>query len=141
MKKDKIIKYTGVGVVCLSLMGSGLSILETSINHNEKICPFVTIFGVDHQINAINDDINNQNEGIYASYVENEIDTTITDPIYIKHSDGTEVYYAPLGCKLKIIDDKIMSVHEENVDPSYNNSVLVKQNGEIKKVLKIKEGI
>lgn len=95
INKKNIIKYAGIGLVFAGMISlEAMSIYDAKVDHLEEYCPLNQIFGVEHQINEIN---NMQNEdGIHAYYAEDGLVKIKSAPMQVIQ-DGEVIYVAPSG--------------------------------------------
>lgn len=152
-KKRKIAKYAGISILAAALItGIGVEVYDASIDHYHEYCPLNNIFGIEHQIDIINNDGNEK--GIYA-HLESEkrgyiapvgyelvgdraIKTTKTviNAQIIKNKEGEVIgYAAPVGYELA--GDKAVktNIHEINpVEYAIPSHIDIEDNGDYKSI-------
>ena len=140
--KGRVVKFAGATVLAGALAIRGLAIYDSSIDHTQKICPFVSVLGVQHQVNMIN-----KIDGLQAKYEKNIyiIDDGKTvypngDPVRItvsaiaeKLDDETASYMAPSGyvisgktCYKTIYQEPTDAVVIRNEDERITNILTLK---------------
>ena len=70
VKKNKIIKYGGASILVGAYFAySGIKLYDFTIDHLHEYCPLNDYFGINHQLNVINNDKSNPRYKAY--YFEN----------------------------------------------------------------------
>ena len=106
INKKKIAKYVGAGLLCTALtIGAGIKVYDAQIDHYNEICPLNSVFGIEHQIWAIDND---NDFTTHASLVE--------DGIVEENIPAAIVYTAPDGYKLAFDARTGQSFYTKQVD-------------------------
>lgn len=99
MEKKKIVKYAAAGLLTTSLViGVGLHLFDSNIDHLNEYCPLNSILGVEHQIHKINYDYSVY--GINAYYENETTSIEYINPTTIQKEDGSTIYTLPAGYTL-----------------------------------------
>lgn len=139
--KNKIVKFAGATLLAGAISVGGLAIYDSTIDHTQEICPFVSILGVQHQVNAINNDKDNWSNGIQAefretAYITGQYLVPTNDPVTVTTSaiamtttdkDGKSIttYMAPSGNAL--IGDKCV----KTIIPTSINDAIIITKGDV----------
>ena len=142
MEKRGYLSLALASLMALGVASILIDEVDKRFDHTEKICPLTKVFGINHQVNAINRNDNNLFNGISAKLV-NEYTETFK-PTLIFNEDGTVSYVAPNGGTIS--GDKVILTHSGNfVLISQGNVILpegTKEGDIIKKTdIKIEDSI
>ncbi len=131
MKKRKtvsnnVIKFTGATLLTFSLTTGGITLFDYLFDHNEKICPFVPLVGYQHQINQINSDNDNKDNGITARYQAEINQNVYTIPVKRILDDGTIIYDEIIVSEDGYVPESIVIEKKNNYNDRYEDAEVVK---------------
>ena len=93
INKKKIVTYAAAGLLTATIAtGIGLHIYDSNIDHYNEYCPLNQVFGVEHQVYAINND---HDVSTSAKYLEDGIMR------FYGEAEEKTIYVAPAGYTLK----------------------------------------
>lgn len=95
MEKRGYLSLALASLMALGVASILIDEVDKRFDHTNEICPLTKVFGLEHQVNAINSDSNNLFNGISAKIVKEY--TEIFPATEITNPDGTRIYVTSRG--------------------------------------------
>ncbi len=95
INKKEIVVCAVILAICMGAGAVGVAMYDSNIDHLNEYCPLNNIFGVEHQIDLINDEYSIK-RAVYATNGE----VTLVSGLTKIENDDEMVYAAPVGYTL-----------------------------------------
>lgn len=110
--KNKIVKYTGVTILSISIMYGGFNIIldEVMLSHEIHPCILSKVLGMNHRINKIKNDKDVKNVEFIESGSKSVGDYIVNGPAIIIDKEGNRDFY---GIDREYTETKIVELNSE----------------------------